>query len=412
MSDQGVETLDPTARIAELESELARARDESRLLSSILTHAPDFLTHITPDGRFLFLNRFAAGYGPDDVRQSTIYDFTDPAYHDTIRATIARTVETRTLQSYESVAVGDNETRRFYYNRIAPMSDATGAVTSLVLISTDVTRLKEAEAAYAESQAMLRHVLAATGMGIWWWDRERDEGGYDEAMASIFGFTPEDGHDIADVMKRVHPDDRERVRASLAAVDDVAGYGPLEHRIVRPDGEVRWVSASGRVLTSGSSSRLVGGAIDITERKRLEEQLAQSQKMESVGKLAGGIAHDFNNMLTAILAYSKFARAAVPEGSRIARDITEIERAAERSAALTSQLLAFARQQRIQPKVTDLNAIVARVDSLLRRVLGADVEVATLLQARGRVKIDANQFEQVILNLTSNARDASASAGA
>ena len=324
-----------------------------------------------------------------------------------IRATLARTVETKRPQSYEVVGMGADRQPTPYFSRVAPMIDDDGEVRSLVLISTDISRMKQAEAALAESQAMLLHVLRATGMGTWWWDRARNAGGHDAALARIFGADPGAGLDnLEQVLARIHPDDRDQVLASLGSAHDSGAYGPIEHRIVHPDGTTRWVQASGRLLHAGSGRRLVGGAVDITERKRLEVQLAQAQKMESIGRLAGGIAHDFNNMLTAILSYNQFALAAAPAGSRLAQDLGEVRRAAERSVALTSQLLAFARQQVIEPEIAELDAVVVRVLDLLRRVLGENIEVVTRLRARHRVKIDVNQFEQVLLNLATNARDA------
>jgi PAS domain S-box-containing protein len=156
---------------------------------------------------------------------------------------------------------------------------------------------------------------------------------------------------------------------------------------------------------------------DITERMRLEERLRQAQKMEAVGRLAGGIAHDFNNLLTGILGYSQIRLhslvgedsqdASHPGLSGLREDFQEITRLAERAAALTRQLLAFSRKQILAFRVVDLNAIVADMDKMLRRVIGEDIELVTVLDpALHRVKVDISQMEQVILNLAVNARDA------
>jgi len=378
----------------------ADIRKAWEVLASILHHAPDFLAHISVDGRFLFLNRYIPGLEPAEVMRRTIYDFTEPAYHERMRAAIARVVETRSQQAYETVGVGPDQQPANYFTRVAPVLE-NGVVSTVVLISTDVTRLKQAQAAHAESEATLKHVLSATGMGTWWWEPALDQGGQDAVTAEIFG-TPQGSMTAAQVLDQIHPDDRARVAADLEAVAATGIYTTPEHRMVRPDGSIRWVSVSGQML----GGRLVGGVIDVTSRKRLELQLAQAQKLESVGRLAGGIAHDFNNMLTAILSYTEFAASALPAGSPIASDLAEIRKAADRSVALTSQLLAFARQQVIEPRVIDLNAVVRDIDNLLRRVLSEDIEVVTVLAATRRVKIDPNQFEQVLVNLATNARDA------
>lgn len=148
-------------------------------------------------------------------------------------------------------------------------------------------------------------------------------------------------------------------------------------------------------------------ARDLTERKRLEDQIRQAQKMEAIGRLAGGIAHDFNNLLTAILGYSHLVEAELGEGHRLRGDVEQIRKAGERAAALTRQLLAFSRKQVLVPEVLDLNVIVADTEKMLRRLIGEDIELVTRLEpALDRVKLDRSQIEQVVMNLAVNSRDA------
>jgi signal transduction histidine kinase/CheY-like chemotaxis protein len=158
---------------------------------------------------------------------------------------------------------------------------------------------------------------------------------------------------------------------------------------------------------AGSCSHLVGAMHDITERRKLEAQFRQAQKMESVGQLAGGIAHDFNNLLTVINATADFGLAQLREGDQLHEDLREIRRAGERAAALTRQLLAFSRKQILQPEVMNLNTIVVGMESLLRRLIGEDIDLVVVpTQSLGNVKADSGQIEQVIANLAVNARDA------
>ncbi|MGA2384572.1 MAG: ATP-binding protein [Gemmatimonadales bacterium] len=146
---------------------------------------------------------------------------------------------------------------------------------------------------------------------------------------------------------------------------------------------------------------------NITERKRLEAQLRQAQKMESVGRLAGGVAHDFNNLLTVILSGAALAKDGLPERDPARSEIREIEEAANRAAVLTRQLLAFARRQAAEPRALDLNAVTLAMDKMLRRLIGEDVELVTLLAENlGAVWADPGHIEQVLVNLTVNARDA------
>ncbi|HEX7627218.1 MAG TPA: ATP-binding protein, partial [Gaiellaceae bacterium] len=150
---------------------------------------------------------------------------------------------------------------------------------------------------------------------------------------------------------------------------------------------------------------------DLTLQKELEVQLRQAQKMEAVGRLAGGIAHDFNNLLTAIAGYSEFLIAG-HDDSRLRRHAEEIKKAAARAAALTGQLLAFSRRQVLQPRVLDLNAVVSDMDMMLRRLIGEDVELLTMLEpSLASIQADPTQLEQVIVNLAVNARDAMSNGG-
>jgi two-component system cell cycle sensor histidine kinase/response regulator CckA len=161
-------------------------------------------------------------------------------------------------------------------------------------------------------------------------------------------------------------------------------------------------------LNGAGNARLVGGiAADITERRRLEEQLRQVHKMEAVGQLAGGIAHDFNNVLTVIQGFSDLVLAELPSEDPLAEPIAEIKKAGARAAELTGQLLAFSRKAVVRPTLLDLNAVVADAENLLRRLIGEDIDLtATLDPGLWRVEADPVQIDQVLLNLVSNARDA------
>jgi two-component system cell cycle sensor histidine kinase/response regulator CckA len=143
------------------------------------------------------------------------------------------------------------------------------------------------------------------------------------------------------------------------------------------------------------------------ERKHLEEQLRQSQKMEAIGRLAGGIAHDFNNLLTAIIGYSQLLLSRLNEDDPMRMEIVEIEKSGRRAASLTSQLLAFSRKQVIQPRVLDLNSVISDLDKMLRRVIGEDIDLINVLnRTLAPVKMDPGQVEQIIMNLAVNGRDA------
>jgi two-component system, cell cycle sensor histidine kinase and response regulator CckA len=212
----------------------------------------------------------------------------------------------------------------------------------------------------------------------------------------------------------VHEEDRESVhRASEAATAGNAPY-EVEHRIVRADGTVRWVQEKADVLrdAGGKPTRMVGTVQDITDRRQLEDQLRQSQKMEAIGRLAGGIAHDLNNALTAIAGYAELALSEVPAGHAARADVEEIRKAAERAGSVTRQLLAFSRKQLLEPRLFNLNDTVVNMARLLTRLLGHDVHVETKLATTlPEVLGDPGQVEQAIINLAVNARDAMPSGG-
>jgi PAS domain S-box-containing protein len=212
----------------------------------------------------------------------------------------------------------------------------------------------------------------------------------------------------------VHPDDRDTVRATGAAA--LAGDRPFdfEHRIIRADGAVRWLQERAHIVrdAQGQAVRMIGTVQDITERRQLEDQLRQSQKMEAIGRLAGGIAHDLNNALTAIAGYAELALGELESGHAARGDVEEIRRAAERAGSVTRQLLAFSRKQLLEPRVFDLNETVAAIARMLSRLLGPEVRVQTRLADNVLPVLgDPGQIEQTLINLAVNARDAMPSGG-
>jgi PAS domain S-box-containing protein len=227
------------------------------------------------------------------------------------------------------------------------------------------------------------------------------------------------GYDLAETMRpgwwysNLHPEDRERAMREVARLL-AKGEFVAEYRLRNKDGTYRWILDEARLQRGASAqpAEAVGAWIDITDRKRLEMQLQQAQKMEAVGQLAGGIAHDFNNMLTAIAANAELVQDALPAGDALRDDVEEIKSATTRAAALTRQLLAFSRQQVLQPRVLELDSVVMGMDRMLRRIIGEDVDLVTVLPPGvGRVEVDPGQIEQIVLNLAVNARDAMPTGG-
>ena len=207
----------------------------------------------------------------------------------------------------------------------------------------------------------------------------------------------------------VPPDDRPLVERELAALATEGGRRRFEHRLRRADGTTGWVEAVGRAYPcpDGRSKRLVGVTLDVTERRRLEEDLRQAQRLESIGRLAGGVAHDFNNLLTTILGVSEVLLAETPPGAAMAEDLRAVRDAGRHAAQLTRQLLAFSRKQRLDIRVVDLDGVCVAFAPILARLLGEDVRLDVRPGAAGAaILADRAQVEQILLNLAANARDA------
>jgi PAS domain S-box-containing protein len=230
------------------------------------------------------------------------------------------------------------------------------------------------------------------------------------AMARILGYESpaELMASITDLGAQAYVDPRARAQF-LGEIDKRGVVQGFETQMYRKDRSRIWVNVGGQAIRdeNGDVVQYEGGIEDISERKRLEEQLVQSQKMEAIGTLAGGIAHDFNNLLTAIIGYSQLITSRLEEGDPMLKEIQEINRAGSRAAELTSQLLAFSRKQVLQPQVISLNRVVENISKMIGRVIGEDIElIASLDPELGHIKADPGQIEQVIMNLAVNARDA------
>jgi two-component system, cell cycle sensor histidine kinase and response regulator CckA len=282
-------------------------------------------------------------------------------------------------------------------------------------LQNEVAQHQRAEEAMREAEAKYRGIFENAIDGIY---QSTPDGRYlavNVALAKMYGYEhPEDMMSgVSDIQHQIYVDPalRERFTQEINSTGLVRG---LEYQVRRRDGSALWVSESARVVRGpdGAVHHYEGFIEDINTRKRFEAQLFQSQRMETVGKLAGGVAHEFNSILTAIIGQSELLLVDLPAGSPLIKNATEITQAAGRAAALTRQLLAYGRKQILQPETLDLNRVLASMEGGFRHIMGDGVHIQIVpapgLQA---VKADAGQIEQVIMNTVINARDAMPNGG-
>jgi two-component system cell cycle sensor histidine kinase/response regulator CckA len=316
----------------------------------------------------------------------------------------------RSLTEAASKISGGDYSRTVGISQKDEIGTLAGAFNSMVVkVRNSRHELEQKVEALKEAEEKYRSIFENAVEGIF---QSTPDGRFisvNPAMARILGFeSPEElmaGRTDIRSQHYVDPNCREELQRMLAEQGVVVGF---ECEVYRKVLSKIWTAENIRAIRDegGAVIRYEGSIEDITGRKTLEEQFRQSQKMEAVGQLAGGIAHDFNNLLTVITGYSELLLSGVQDDP-VRRKVEEIRKAAERASALTRQLLAFSRKQVLQPRVLDLPETVVGMDKMLRRLIGEDVELVTLLESGlEKVKADPGQIEQVIMNLAINARDA------
>jgi PAS domain S-box-containing protein len=282
--------------------------------------------------------------------------------------------------------------------------------------------LEERTRELTESERRLRLAMEVARMGHWRFDCATQQIEWFGDHHKLFGIAHSDfAGTLAALQKMVHPEDRARGEANLRRTIEEGVPFDNVYRVVFPDGTIRWLHSYGRLNpdVNGRPDNVFGVTQDITslkraeeEQKKLQAQLAQAQKLDSIGRLAGGVAHDFNNMLGVMLGHAEMAMETLREDDPLRADLQSIRDAANRSADLTRQLLAFARKQTISPRVLDLNESVKGMLGMLRRLIGENVALAWQPGSEpARVEMDPTQVDQLLVNLCVNARDAVGASG-
>jgi PAS domain S-box-containing protein len=392
-------------------------RASEALLRSAFDHTNVAMVLTNPEGRFVRANAaFASmfGYSPEEILHRGMSDITHP---DDQAATLAQREELldgrKPFFQMENRYLHKDGHVLWGLTNVSLVRGPRGEVMLYVAQVQDITERKRTEDTLRAIQQRLEHVICSSPAVIYTLsitdDRLRGLSWISDNVRGLLGYSPEEALEPHWWLGNIHPDDRQRVKDNTNHSLSLHGHATDEYRFLHRDGSYRWLRSEMRLLSdsAGKAAEVVGSWSDVTERKQLEDQILQAQKMEAIGKLAGGVAHDFNNLLTVITGYCDILMADPDVSLRGREFLEEIHSAGDRAAALTRQLLTFSRKAVTTPVVLDPNGLLANLHKLLSRLIGEDIELRVIPgQSLGKVKADPGQLEQVVMNLVVNARDA------
>ncbi len=391
-------------------TEEAQRESESRY-RMLIENSPDTV-FLQSEGYFIYLNsagvKLFGASCPEDLLGTRVIDRVHPDTRPLVRERMRMLMEERrpvgvAQETYlrldgTPVSVEVLATPFSYYERPAAQ-----------VIVRDVTERKQMVSELQSVKQRLELAIDSGQLGIWDWDIEKDEMVWNDRMLELYGLTRGQLTGTGrDWRQNIHTDDVQRAVAAIeSAISDGLDY-EVEFRTLHLGGGSREIKLDGIVVRSaeGKAMRMIGMSRDVTERKHLEAQLRQAQKMEAIGTLAGGIAHDFNNILTAIVGYAHLMHIRMHVDDPLLDDVREILRSADHAAQLTKSLLAFSRKQSMKVELVELGELVRSFEQFLTRMIGEDVDLRIEADGDLGVIADRSQLEQVLMNLATNARDA------
>lgn len=390
------------------------AREE--LFHLISENAADMIAVVDMNGKRLFNSlsyQRVLGYSPEELQASSAFEQIHPDDRENVKnaaeqarhSGIGRTLEYRIRHKNGSWLVLESTS--------SVILNAEGKTEKLVIVNRNITERKRTEEALRRSEADFRSAVQDAPYGIY---RASTEGRFlqlNPALQRMLGYDSSEELLTKDLANDVFRNGAEYQRL-IKLLTHSEEIKDIEMEWKRRDGTPITVKCSGRRIAgeNGAPAYFETFAEDVTEKRVLEKQLRMAQKMEAIGRLSGGIAHDFNNHLGVIIGYSKVLKKALGADAALFDHALEIEKAGQRAASLTKQLLAFSRQQVLTPAVLNLNTLCSDMERMLPPLLGEDIKVSLVLdEDLGYVKADQSQVEQVFMNLAVNARDAMPSGG-
>jgi two-component system cell cycle sensor histidine kinase/response regulator CckA len=400
-------------QIHRIRRQLIEREEVFRLISE---NAADMIAVVGVDGRRIYNSlsyEKVLGYTAEELGGSSAFEQIHPDDRERVKKAGADALATGVGQTLEYRILHKDQTWRMLESTASVIHNPKGPPEKLVIVNRDVTKRKQAEEALRQSESSFGALFQGAPYGIY---RTRIAGQLlqvNPALRKMLGYESESELLQANLATDIYRDPAEyhRLNQLLLGVED---FKDVENDWKRKDGTPLKVRCSGRAVRNenGVVDCLDVFAEDITERRVLERQLHMAQKMEAIGRLSGGIAHDFNNLLGVVIGYSQVLKKSLGPSSPLFEHATEIEKAGQRATTLTRQLLAFSRQQVLEPAILNLNALVSDTEKMLRRLIGEDIELTTALDpGLGQVKADHGQIEQVVMNLAVNSRDAMVQGG-
>jgi two-component system cell cycle sensor histidine kinase/response regulator CckA len=385
--------------------------EREELFHLISENAADMIAIVDMEGKRLYNSlsyHRVLGYSPEELQASSSFEQIHPDDRERVKKAAADARSTGIGRTLEYRLRHKDGTWLWLESTSSVIQNIEGEPEKLIIVNRDISERKKTEEALRQSEAGFRSVVQDAPYGIYRASSTGQILQVNPALEKMLGYELQDELLKSELVTGIflHSGEYERLTELLIRTNEIKD---VETEWKRRDGTPITVRCSGRRINdeNGMPAYFEVFAEDVTEKRVLEKQLRMAQKMEAIGRLSGGIAHDFNNLLGVIIGYSHVLKKELGGNSALCEHAVEIEKAGQRAASLTKQLLAFSRQQVLTPAVLNLNTLVSDMEGMLPRLLGEDIAVSLALDSElGSVKADQSQIEQVIMNLAVNARDA------